>query len=209
MRGMKALILIAAVLSSLAVHAHPVIYQDGWALSSANMADYSNNYVMYSFSPRLAAGVDHWRFTRNGENNELGLVKLNHLLWRRNAADSQANVYLHTGLGVEDREFRGPATLGTGMVGADLDWETRTLFTAAKYYQFQNSYVAQGRVGFSPKEAPFEELQTWFMLQGMAIGGVQDRLMLTPLVRFFYHNVLWEIGSSTRGEWMLNLMVHY
>ena len=47
------------------------------------------------------------------------------------------------------------------------------------------------------------------MLQGMVIDDVNEKLMLTPLLRFFYHNVLWEIGSSTRGDWMLNLMVHY
>jgi hypothetical protein len=47
------------------------------------------------------------------------------------------------------------------------------------------------------------------MLQGMYTPDVDRKVMLTPLLRFFYHNVLWEMGSSTRGEWMLNFMVHY
>ncbi len=206
----RSLLLFFVIFNSALTWAHPVIYQGGWALNSSNMPEYSNNYVMYSFTQRLALGVDHWRFSRDGANNELGLVKLNQLLWRRNGTDSQANLYLHGGLGVEDREFGGDKrTRASGLVGADVDWETRSLYTAAKYYQFQNSYIAQGRIGFSPRKAPFEELQTWFMLQGMVIGDVQDRVTLTPLVRFFYHNVLWELGSSTRGEWMLNLMVHY
>jgi hypothetical protein len=29
------------------------------------------------------------------------------------------------------------------------------------------------------------------------------------MVRFFYHNILWEMGASVKGSWMLNLMVHY
>lgn len=205
---MKKLIAIFLLLS-IEAQAHPVIYKDGWALSSSNMEEYSNNYVMYSFSNRFAVGVDHWRFTKHDHNNEMGLLKLNHLLYRYNGEDSQGNIYLHGGAGVEDQEFETKQTRFTGMAGAEADWETRTLYTAAKYYQFQNTYVAQGRVGFSPKEASFEELQTWFMLQGMVIGDVHDTLMITPMVRFFYHNVLWEMGSSTRGEWMLNLMVHY
>jgi hypothetical protein len=47
------------------------------------------------------------------------------------------------------------------------------------------------------------------MLQGMYMPKVDRTLTITPLVRFFYQNILWEMGSSTRGEWMLNLMVHY
>lgn len=197
------------LLMSLNAYAHPVIYKDGRAINSSNMEDYSNNYVMYSFSNQFALGVDHWRFTKNHENNEMGLLKLNHLLWRNNGSDSQANIYLHAGAGVEDQEFHEKQTRFTGMAGAEVDWETRTIYTAAKYYQFQDTYMTQARVGFSPKEAPFEELQTWFMIQGMVIGDIHDTLMITPMVRFFYHNVLWELGSSTRGEWMLNLMVHY
>jgi hypothetical protein len=69
--------------------------------------------------------------------------------------------------------------------------------------------MTQARVGFSPKMADFKDLQTWVMLQGMYTPDVDRKVMLTPLLRFFYHNVLWEMGSSTRGEWMLNFMVHY
>lgn len=205
---MKTLIAILLLISSQAF-AHPVIYQDGWAISSANMPDYSNNYVMYSFSNRFAVGVDHWRFSKDDQNNEMGLVKLNHLLWRHNGEDSQANIYLHAGAGVEDQEFDVKRTRGSYMYGAEVDWETRTLFTALKHYQFQDLGVTQARVGLSPIKQPFDKLQTWFMLQGMVIDDVNETVMVTPLVRFFYHNVLWEMGSSTRGDWMLNLMVHY
>ena len=32
---------------------------------------------------------------------------------------------------------------------------------------------------------------------------------VTPLLRFFYKNVLWEIGSSLKSDFYLTLMVHY
>lgn len=207
---MRNLIILSALfILAFKAHAHPVIYQGGWALSSSNMPDYSNNYVMYSFTNRLAFGVEHWRFSKDNLNDEMGFLKLNHLLWRKNGEDSQANIYIHGGLGVEDQEVLQKQTRGAFLVGAEADWETRVLYASLKHYQFRDSFATQTRVGFSPKEAPFNDLQTWFMVQGMVIDDIQERVMITPMLRFFYHNVLWEMGSSTRGEWMLNLMVHY
>lgn len=197
------------LLLSFQAFSHPVIYKGGWVISSANMPDYSTNYIMYSLSHRYAVGLEQWRFTKEEEVNDLGLFKLNHLLWRHNGKDSQANIYLHAGLGVEDQDIGEKQTRASLMGGIEADWESRVLYTAAKFYQFQDLYVSQARVGFSPKETSFDKLQTWFMLQAMVIDEVQEKLMLTPMVRFFYHNVLWELGSSTRGDWMINLMVHY
>lgn len=206
---MKALIAFTTLLFSFNSFAHPVIYKDGWALSSANMADYSNNYVMHSFTNKFAIGVDHWRFTKDDADTEMGLLKLNHLLWRSNGEDYQANVYVHGGVGVRDQEWNPRGTFGDYVVGAEADWETRKLFSSLKYYQFSDINMTQARVGFSPNIADFKSLQTWFMVQGMVIDDINETVMITPLLRFFYQNVLWEIGSSTRGDWMLNLMVHY
>jgi hypothetical protein len=205
---MKSFSLIIFFFSS-ALSAHPVIYKHGTVISSSNMPDYSNNTVMYSFSPRMAGGVEHWRFSRDQRNNDLGLAKINALIWRHNGEDSQANLYLHGGLGIEDREIGEKGTLTSGLLGAEADWESRVLYSSLKYYQFQTLAMTQARLGFSPRTAPFEDLQSWFMVQGMIIREIRDEVMITPMLRFFYHNVLWEFGSSTRGEWMLNLMVHY
>ena len=199
---------------SIKAFAHPVIYQGGYAFSTSNMPSFSDNYLMYSFSNRFAAGINHWRFSQDDKNTELGLLKLNHLLWRKNGEDFQSNIYLHGGVGVMDSELDRRDTKEVYMVGAEVDWETRNLFTSLKHYEFHSPKVTdipmtQARVGFSPKMADFKDLQTWVMLQGMYTPDVDRKVMLTPLLRFFYHNVLWEMGSSTRGEWMLNFMVHY
>ncbi len=187
---------------------HPVIYQGGWAFNSTNMPMYSNNYAMYSLTNRFAIGLEHDRF----DQHDLGLVKFNQLLWRNNGDASQSNIYFHGGAGVLDQQDIG--NRGVLNYGLEADWETRVLYTSWKHLQYHgardmNLSVTQGRVGISPKEAPFENLQTWFMVQGMIIHDIEDRVMITPMLRFFYQNVLWEMGSSTRGDWMLNLMVHY
>lgn len=195
-------------------YSHPVIYKDGFVASSFNMSTYSDNQLLYTFSPKWATGLNHWRFTKGKYNTELGLARLNYLLWRKNGEDSQANIYLLSGAGVMDSEIEKKATREAYMGGFEADWETRTLYTALKYYHFTSPAVSdismtQARIGISPFEAPFESLQSWFMVQAMYMPQVQKDLIITPMLRFFYKNVLWEMGSSTRGEWMLNLMVHY
>lgn len=199
---MKVLLIILS-LFSVSTFAHPVIYQGGWALNSTNMPQYSNNYALYSFTNRIAAGFEHDRF----DKINAGLLKVNSLLWRDNGSDHQANLYFHGGAGVIDESKKGLVNFGL-----ESDWENRTFYTSLKHLQFdgeRNFSVSQARVGLSPAKAPFENLQTWFMVQAMVLHNVEDRVMLTPMLRFFYQNVLWEMGSSTRGDWMLNLMVHY
>lgn len=194
--------------------AHPVIYKDGVVVSSSNMASYSDNQLMYSWSNRWASGINYWRFTQDDRNTEMAFLKTNYLAYRYNGEASQANIYLHGGVGVADSEIDVKETNDAYMGGVEMDWETRTLYTSLKYYHFHSPKVldmplTQARVGFSPYEAGFDQLQAWFMLQAMSMPDVQGEIMITPLVRFFYKNILWEMGSSTRGEWMLNLMVHY
>lgn len=194
--------------------AHPVIYKDGTVVSSSNMKSYGDNQLMYSWSNRWASGLNHWRFTKDDKNTEFALVKLNHLLYRFNGENSQGNIYVHGGAGVVDSEIEKRQTNDAYMAGFEADWETRTLFTAFKYYYFTSPKVtefsmAQARIGLSPYEASFDQLQSWFMLQAMLMPEVESEVIITPLVRFFYKNVLWEMGSSTRADWMINLMVHY
>lgn len=210
---MKKLILILMLIFIAKVHAHPVIYQGGWVLSTDNMESYSGNQAMYSFTNRWSAGANYWRLGTEENERELTLLKLNHLLYRYNGDNSQGNIYLHGGYGFADGNSsfnHTDAYLG----GVEADWETRIIYTAAKYYHFnmagkQDVRMYQGRIGFSPMIANFDELQSWVMLQGMIISDIEPKLMLTPMVRFFYHNILWEMGASVKGSWMLNLMVHY
>lgn len=211
---MKAFVILVLSLISIRSFAHPVIYSGGKALSSFNMSSYSDNQFLYSMNEKWATGLNHLRFTKDDKNTELGLVRLNHLLWRKNTENSQANIYLLSGVGMVDSEIDKKDTREAYMGGVEVDWETRTIYTALKHYQFSSPALTdismtQARVGFSPFESGFEQLQSWFMVQAMVMEKVDPKVIITPMLRFFYQNVLWEVGSSTRGEWMLNLMVHY
>ncbi|MBY0516926.1 MAG: hypothetical protein K2P81_08465 [Bacteriovoracaceae bacterium] len=205
---------LLALIFSLPSFSHPVIYKEGTVVSSSNMKSYSDNQLMYSWSNRWASGLNHWRFTKDESNTDLAFLKTNYLLYRYNGEFSQGNIYVHGGFGVADSEIEKRQTNEAYMTGVEMDWETRTLYTSWKYYYFTSPKVTdismtQARIGFSPYEAGFDQLQSWFMVQVMYMPDVEKEAIITPLLRFFYKNVLWEIGSSTRAEWMLNIMVHY
>jgi len=204
---------IFILLFSALAPAHPVIYKDGIVVSSANMNSYSDNQFMYSWSNRWASGLNYWRFTKAQANTEMVFAKTNYLLHRYNGESSQANIYLHGGIGIADSEIEKRATSDAYMTGIDVDWETRRLYTLLKYYYFTSPKVTdismtQMRIGISPFEAGFDQLQTWFMLQAMYMPITNRQVSFTPIARFFYKNVLWESGASTRGEWLLNFMIH-
>ena len=40
------------------------------------------------------------------------------------------------------------------------------------------------------------ELQAWLVLQGMYVEDQSKEVIVTPMLRFFYKNVLWEIGTQ-------------
>jgi len=193
--------------------AHPVIYKDGTMIGSANMSMYSDNEVNYSFHQQWATGLNHLRFSKDDKNVEMGLLRLNHLLKRWNTDDSQANIYLVSGIGAADSGFDQESAKAAYLGGIETDWESRTLLASLKYTQFNSPELfdismTKARLGFAPFVAGFDKLQTWFMLQGMYIKGVNKNVIVTPMIRLFYKNALWEMGSSTRGEWMFNFMIH-
>ncbi len=191
---------------------HPVIYQEGWVFSQMSMKDMTDLNVSYSLTHRWSMGYQFFRLENpQGDADQFNLFKLNHLLKRFNGKDSQANIYLHSGLGhAENAVLKN--RLGW-MGGVEADWETRTLFTSLKYLHYGTSQsdhpVIVGRLGFSPFKADFNSLQSWAMLQVWSDPVTSREVKVTPLLRFFYQNVLWEMGASTKGDMMLNLMVHY
>lgn len=210
--SMKVLYLLLFTMLSHA-EAHPVIYKNGTMIGSQSMSMFSDNQINYSFHQKWATGLNIWRFSKDEKNSDFSLLRLNHLLKRWNEEDSQANIYLVSGAGVTDANIEKSGTKFGYLLGVEADWETRQLFTSAKYYHFSSPQltdigVYQARIGYSPYLADFDKLQSWVMLQGMYLSGVNDQVVVVPLMRFFYHNVLWEAGTSFRSEWFLNFMVH-
>ncbi len=192
--------------------AHPVIYADGVMWGQMMTPSMTDLQLSYSFRYDWAVGVNAWRFENPSEqSHEFALAKLNHLLKRWNNPDSQGNIYLHSGIGAGRNHDNETSFAWSG--GVEADWESRVWFLSGKWlhladdFSHHNLYVA--RFGHSPILADFNSLQVWFMAQAMYQKEMSRSLVITPLLRFFYHNVLWEMGASLDGEWMLSFMIHY
>ena len=92
------------------------------------------------------------------------------------------------------------------------DWESREWFVSGKV---KGMYLMEDflpkynfRIGFAPYVAGMNALQTWMIVQLSYFQESKDQLIVTPLMRFFYRNALWEIGANLEGNFFLSLMTH-
>lgn len=206
--------IVSLGLSSQA-HSGPISYEGGWMFSAESQPDFVNWQLSYSLKPWLSLGADYSydkMVDPTVEPQNYGLVRGNFLLKRWNELDSQGNIYLYGGVGgVKSGDINAPAWLA----GVDADWETRKLYTSAKVQlldsdKFKSQYMFQGRVGLAPYLTKFENLHTWVILQVQYFpDAFEEKLKVSPVMRFYIENVLWELGVSARGTWSFNTMIHF
>lgn len=98
-------------------------------------------------------------------------------------------------------------------LGFQADWKDREIYTALKYssahIESDNMEFYEVRVGFAPYIAGYDELNAWVILQVQNSAVFQKQTVISPILRMFYKNVLWEIGSSLNGAYQLNFMARY
>ena len=195
--------------SPVTAKAHPVTFEDGFAFSQIIQPHAVLLESAYSVSPKLALGATFLRQEMDDGRVIGGVVNTNMLLFRRNGAGSQANLYGILGVGLKEEDQQN--LMGMGALQADF--ETARFYTALMGRLFgdrQNRYwQTTYRVGFAPYEAEFSELQSWLVGQVMYAPHLNPDPNISGLLRFFYRTVLWEIGGDLRGRPWLQLMVHY
>ncbi|WP_413587466.1 hypothetical protein [Bdellovibrio sp. HCB274] len=204
------LTLVAITTAHTAAFAHPVSYQGATSLMSYNKPEENELLLTYSFKPYLAAGLYYFREAKTNYT----MPRVNFLAKRWNNEDSQANIYLGAGYGVE-KSFDENKAVTYGSI--DVDWESRKYYTAAAYSRFfrDNSgpqyrpdfEMIKARVGFAPYLAEYNDINAWLILQ--ADKKNDSGTELTQFVRLFYRNVLIELGAGFNGNWTFNYMVHF
>jgi hypothetical protein len=141
---------------------------------------------------------------------------MNNLLKRWNQKDSQANIYLKSGLGIahSDTVSFDNETQAAGFTGIAADWENRHLFTS-----YENRYTEAGNIadfysqaareGWAPYEGDYGDIHTWLMLEMEHAPEAEENITLTPLIRVFKDVHLLEAGMSTRGDVLFNYVFRY
>ncbi len=167
----------------------------------------SESAAMASYSPtaRDALGVSSL-YLRDDED-WIHTATYNRLLARWNKADSQANLFLLSGLGVA--EHAGDTNLA-GVIGMEADWETRRLYVSYenRYIyagDIEQSYSHKARVGVAPYVGGYDDIHSWLMLQVDHQPDMGEEWVVTPLIRLFNQEVLGEFGISHKGDVMVNV----
>jgi hypothetical protein len=191
--------------------AHPVPYRYAIGVMSWNQPFMSETWVTYTFLPDMAIAARMNRFVmQNGMVANFYSPQLDYLVKRWNGDNYQGNIYVYGGLG--SYNFDGMS--GHQYYGAvEADWETRKYFVLGRWESGRGNigpdmHKGEFRLGIAPYEAAYEELASWLMVQIQYHPGMYRHYAITPLGRFFYKSVLWELGVSTDGDYMLNLMFH-
>lgn len=138
------------------------------------------------------------------------------LVKRWNLEDAQGNFYVFGGPGYYSNRVLGEVIDegGFSRIGAQLDYETRRIYLNARYVERRTfdgfdalDNLIDLAAGFAPFVADYDDLNLWLVLRYMD-GDKMKSSMVSPLVRFFYKNYLWEVGMSTKGNAQLNFMIH-
>lgn len=203
---------IFLIFSTLPAYAHPVSYKDGLGIMSYNSKDMNELLLTYSFTPKFAFATTYLRDSKS----EFYIPRANFLLHRWNNDDSQANVYLSAGSGVEKYDGK---TTSVNLGELVADWESR------KYYvYFEHLYLNRNteknlslpdrdynhtkfRLGFAPFLADYSDLNVWFITQFDRHLNT-DQIEASQFLRFYIRNVLWEVGAGFDGSFKFNFMIH-
>lgn len=206
---MKKFFLLFLFLFPPSVLAHPIIYKNGWVFWGMFRENMHSIRTSYTFHPKLSLELKNQWF-ENIDNYRDYTFGLNYLAKRWYGEDSQANLYFSLNSGYYNaRSLDGFTTQGSLI----WDWESRKYYTAGRvtsfYFNQDINMQYQLRLGIAPYIAKMDTLQTWLILQAEYFQKNNKNIDLTPMLRFFYKNVLWEVGTNLKGNYFLTLMVHF
>lgn len=194
--------------------ARPVSYPGGWTFMTMNDGDRHSAHLHYSPTAKTSFGYrfEYW----SDREFSLHAVQMNNLLKRWNKKDSQANLYLKSGIGLaySDEGSFESETEPAGFIGFATDWEDRRFFVS-----YENHYTEAGkidgffhqnaRIGIAPYVGDYGDLHTWLMLQVDHSPESDDNVTVTPLVRLFKDVHLVEAGLSSEGDILFNYILRY
>lgn len=202
------IIFFLGLLYAQLTYARQVGFQGAYSIISENTPQMNDLLIHYTPHHRFSLGLRHIRMEKDNDDIYAGIAQTALLVKRWNKKDLQANLYAYGGAGGLSFQDKYGASY---LAGGQIDAEDRRLygffrFTSLISNKIDNYYDYRGRLGAAPYIADYKELNTWVMLQYDYRPNSRYRHRVTPFVRLFYKNILLELGSSTRGEWMINFI---
>jgi DNA-binding transcriptional MerR regulator len=194
----------AMLMFPAAAMAKPIPYAGGWMIMQENGQFENLLHVVYAPSAHYSIGLSEERFRER--DYWLHSAQFNYLVKRWNMPDAQANIFFLSGAGVAQKgDDTQPAAWG-GLLG---DYETRRVLVSYENHvidagPIDHMFWQKGRVGVAPYIGGYDDLHTWLMLQVEHQPGMNDSVVVTPLVRLFKGNILTEFGVSSNRRLLFN-----
>jgi hypothetical protein len=199
-----------SLLLAASAAAHPVAFEGAYQLMLGSSGSIQNLELYRSYSSKAAWGLHAMRFEDDEDEIFTGLQH-NWLLKRWNLSAAQANVYAGLGAGMAGEVGIGASPAGVGFFRTD--YETRRIYTAFDAKWIESADVSRGvfsaAAGIAPYKAEFDQLNTWLILQAEHVTGMNDKLDIIAKVRFFKGPYFLELGSTLRGQPVINFMIHF
>jgi hypothetical protein len=213
-----ALALLAAL--PLGAAAKPIAFADGWTV----MAEYGTNTMreaqaFYAPAYWWSAGGTYTKLIADDKSFEREMmgVQANYLVKRWNLPAAQANVFAWAGL-ASARGFDAQGTFSgvtTPHFGAQVDYETRSIYTSLKTDWYRSSRFEHGittvQAGVAPFEHDYEDLAVWFLVQARRYSGgiLPGKTEWIPMLRLFKGNFWIEAGADREGRVQAMVMMNF
>ena len=200
--GMKTAFIILCLLVANHSMGRPISYVGGQTIMANSGPQSDGVYWHYTPNINYSLGLDYQRDMISDES--FSSARLTYLINRKNTAKSQRNLYLKTGVGLNDSDNHFYALTG--------DWETRRVF--AGFSATQTSGIGYDmfeqtlKVGIAPYLGAYGDFHTWLMVETKKNDMDDDRITY-PVLRFFKGGALMEVGYHKKTDWNLHLMYRF
>jgi|TARA_B110000967_G_scaffold107134_1_gene109822 hypothetical protein len=199
---MKTAFIILCLLVATHSMGRPISYVGGQTIMANSGPQSDGVYWHYTPNINYSLGLDYQRDKISDES--FSSARLTYLINRKNTAKSQRNLYLKTGVGLNDSDNHFYALTG--------DWETRRVF--AGFSATQTSGIGYDmfeqtlKVGIAPYLGAYGDFHTWLMVETKKNDMDDDRITY-PVLRFFKGGALMEVGYHKKTDWNLHLMYRF
>ncbi|HEY8010111.1 MAG TPA: hypothetical protein VIE67_03860 [Rudaea sp.] len=210
-----AALLLAVVVPSL-VEAKPIAFANGTTVmteyGAGTMEEVQAFYAPYYW---LSAGAGYLQLDSDERNRarDIRYLRVNYLVKRWNLDDAQANVFAWGGLGTATgNDFRGSRL--DRNAGFQADYETRRVYVSFMSDLHESDRYSHRvdtlQLGVAPYAYDYEDLATWFVVQGRHYTGDLHRGMeWAALLRLFKGGAWVEAGVTTKGKPQAMMMINF
>jgi hypothetical protein len=219
---LPALIISGSIYLHSPAQAHTVVFENGTAVMGHHQGKQAGFEVVHSPTYWSGLGFELMRH----RNSATLLAKSSVLLWRGNYPDYQSNLYFSLAAGSQwplksssgnTSSETQPQSGALYQWNAGWDGEDRRIYSMLKFSQTFDSKHGQHasgklRLGIAPYKAKSEEPAIWGIVEWTPEKEFHKsdwKHEVTPMIRYFYRNALFEIGSSLSGKFTFNYMFHF